>query len=154
MNHGGANGKSLMAHGHKALAINWGHLLLGAGLVICWIPVSHQSPSTVICAKSQWVRSTITRYRGFTRMIYFCWTWVNSQQNCCHAQILVVCIQSLDLVQVRTRMTKNWCRRIAQTICCLPPSNLDSVTTNNANHVHVSVLNILSFAINNCNNCT
>ena len=118
MNHGGANGKSLMARGHKALAINWGHLLLGARLVICRIPVSHQSPSTVICAKSQWVRSTITRYRGFTRMIYFCWTWVNSQQSCCHAQILVVCIQSLDLVQVRTRMTKIWSRRNKIFVVC------------------------------------
>ena len=91
MNHGGANGKSSMARGHKALAINWGHLLLGAGLVICRIPVSHQSPSTVICAKSQWVRRTITQYRGFTRMIYFCWTWVSSQQSLCHAQILLDC---------------------------------------------------------------
>ena len=106
MNHGGANGKSLMARGHKALAINWGHLLLGAGLVICRIPVSHQSPSTVICAKSQWVRRTITRYRGFTRMIYLCWTWVSSQQSFCHARhcwFVLWCIQSLYLVQVSTR---------------------------------------------------
>ena len=126
MNHGVANGKSLMARGHKALAINWGHLLLGARLVICRIPVSHQSPSTVIWAKSQWVRRTITRYRGFNRMIYFCWTWVNSQQNCCHAQILVVCIQSLDLLQVRTRMTKNWYRKLLKLFVFLLPSNLNS----------------------------